>query len=281
MIWRDLPVVFGFVCLCELCDGYRPAIRRHRCIPSPLRIGLSVCLNRIGHLGCLGVEQDGSVVSQQCLPVRFGKSESRGALMRASLFRTAFCLILATAFASTADAGVRGKPASAKPATPKSSAPAAPQKRVAQATNEYSSVKPVPLPADPVHNETVINETVVNETVADTSHANCHCGPTVTKANTNTNTIFVPVPMPMMFPMMVPQQPVMQVMATPGCSTCGGGGGGMMNPAATAAYGQAFPNGFYRGGAEAGMYHFPYYSYRRPWYYPGQPSFHRSTDLVW
>lgn len=200
--------------------------------------------------------------------------------MQASLFRTAFCLTLASAFAIPAEAGVRGKPANVKPATAKAATPAAPQRRVAQATNEYSAVKPVPLPADPVQNETVINETVVSETTTDISHANCNCGPTVAKAHTSTNTVFVPMPMPMMFPMMVPQQPVMHVMATPGCATCGGGGG-MMNPAATAAYGQAFPNGFYRGGAEAGMYHFPYYSYRRPWYYPGQPSFHRSTDLVW
>ncbi len=37
----------------------------------------------------------------------------------------------------------------------------------------------------------------------------------------------------------------------------------------------------YHSGAEAGMYHFPYYSYRRPWYFPGQPSFQRSTDYVW
>ena len=37
----------------------------------------------------------------------------------------------------------------------------------------------------------------------------------------------------------------------------------------------------YCSGVEAGMYHFPYYSYRRPWYYPGQPSFQRSTDYVW
>ncbi len=195
--------------------------------------------------------------------------------MRASLlFQTAFCLTLATAFASTAEAGVRGKPVSVK-----APAPSVAHKRVAQATNEYSTVKPVPLPADPVHSETVINETIVSETAADVGHSNCHCGPTVAKAHTNTNTVFVP--MPMMMPMMVQQQPVMHVMMTPPCATCGGGMSGGMNPAATAAYGQAFPNGFYRGGAEAGMYHFPYYSYRRPWYYPGQPSFHRSTDNVW
>ena len=191
--------------------------------------------------------------------------------MRASLlFQTAFCLTLATAFASTAEAGVRGKPVSVK-----APAPSVAHKRVAQATNEYSTVKPVPLPADPVHSETVINETIVSETAADVGHSNCHCGPTVAKAPTNTNTVFVPMPM------MVQQQPVMHVMMTPPCATCGGGMSGGMNPAATAAYGQAFPNGFYRGGAEAGMYHFPYYSYRRPWYYPGQPSFHRSTDNVW
>ncbi len=59
---------------------------------------------------------------------------------------------------------------------------------------------------------------------------------------------------------------------TPGYGNVGG-----LHPA----YSTAFPNGYYRSGAEAGMHHFPYYSYRRPWYFPGQPSFHRDTDLVW
>lgn len=62
-----------------------------------------------------------------------------------------------------------------------------------------------------------------------------------------------------------------------GVNTPGYGNVGGLHPA----YSTAFPNGYYRSGAEAGMYHFPYYSYRRPWYFPGQPSFHRDTDLVW
>ena len=31
----------------------------------------------------------------------------------------------------------------------------------------------------------------------------------------------------------------------------------------------------------AGHYRFPYYSYRRPWYFPGPRVFNRNTDLVW
>ena len=196
---------------------------------------------------------------------------TRGALMRASWFRFAFCLTFATAFASSADAGVRGKPTKVNAPT---AAAAVAQKRVAQATNEYSTVKPVPLPAESLQTETIVDETVVGE-----SHSNCECAPTVAKSNTNT--VFVPMPMPMMMPMMMPQQPVMHVMHIPPCSTCGGGMGGGLSPAAAASYGQAFPGGYYRGGAEAGMHHFPYYSYRRPWYFPSQPSFHRSTDLIW
>jgi len=38
--------------------------------------------------------------------------------------------------------------------------------------------------------------------------------------------------------------------------------------------------GFYRSG-EHGHYRFPYYSYRRPWYYPGQPVYNRDTNLPW
>ena len=84
--------------------------------------------------------------------------------------------------------------------------------------------------------------------------------------------------------MMAPAaQPMpMPMLAAPGCSTYGGSGyGGGLSPAAAAAYDQAFGPGLYRGGAEAGQFHYPYYSYRRPWYFPGQPSFHRDTDLVW
>ena len=183
--------------------------------------------------------------------------------MRALLFRMAFCLTLASVFTSTASAGVRGKPANVK-----ALASTVAQKRVAQATSDYTTVKPVPLPADTIQTETVVNEAVVED-----SHSNCACAPNAVR--TNTNTVIVPMMMPMMA-----QPSLMQVMSNPACSTCGGGMGGM-SAAAAASYGQAFPNGYYRGGAEAGMYQFPYYSYRRPWYYPGQPSFHRSTDLVW
>ena len=30
-----------------------------------------------------------------------------------------------------------------------------------------------------------------------------------------------------------------------------------------------------------GHYRFPYYSYRRPWYYPGPAFYNRNSDLVW
>lgn len=38
--------------------------------------------------------------------------------------------------------------------------------------------------------------------------------------------------------------------------------------------------GFYRS-QESGNLRFPYYSYRRPWYYYGQPSYNRDTNLPW
>lgn len=41
-----------------------------------------------------------------------------------------------------------------------------------------------------------------------------------------------------------------------------------------------FGPGYYRR-AEAGHYRFPYYSYRRPWYYVGPPSYNRDTNLPW
>ncbi|MDB5387469.1 MAG: hypothetical protein JWM11_3115 [Planctomycetaceae bacterium] len=41
-----------------------------------------------------------------------------------------------------------------------------------------------------------------------------------------------------------------------------------------------FGPGFYRY-QEAGHYRFPYYSYRRPWYYPGHPSYNRDTNIPW
>ncbi len=41
-----------------------------------------------------------------------------------------------------------------------------------------------------------------------------------------------------------------------------------------------FGPGFYRF-QEAGHYSFPYYSYRRPWYFPGHPSYNRDTNIPW
>ena len=41
-----------------------------------------------------------------------------------------------------------------------------------------------------------------------------------------------------------------------------------------------FGPGFYRNN-EAGHYRFPYYSYRRPWYYPGHPVYNRDTNFAW
>ncbi len=41
-----------------------------------------------------------------------------------------------------------------------------------------------------------------------------------------------------------------------------------------------FGPGFYRY-QEAGHYSFPYYSYRRPWYFPGHPSYNRDTNIPW
>lgn len=199
-----------------------------------------------------------------------------------TLFRTAICFSLAAvvwshAASSNAVAGVRGKPTKLKTPVPASVAG-----RVAQNTNDYSAVpsRPVPIPADSLNTETVVNEQVVGESLVEGSSRDC-ATPTVVapRASTNTNTIIVAIPMmmPMAAPTMMMATPMMNA---PACSSCGGMGGGM-SPAAAAAYGQSFPNGYYRSGAEAGMYHFPYYSYRRPWYYTGQPSFHRSTDLVW
>lgn len=41
-----------------------------------------------------------------------------------------------------------------------------------------------------------------------------------------------------------------------------------------------FGPGFYRH-SEHGHYRFPYYSYRRPWYYPGFAGYNRDTNLPW
>jgi hypothetical protein len=45
-------------------------------------------------------------------------------------------------------------------------------------------------------------------------------------------------------------------------------------------YDYHFGPGFYRY-QEAGHYRFPYYSYRRPWYFPGHPSYNRDTNIPW
>lgn len=45
-------------------------------------------------------------------------------------------------------------------------------------------------------------------------------------------------------------------------------------------YSYHFGPGVYRND-EVGTYRFPYYSYRRPWYYPGSPVFARDTNLPW
>jgi hypothetical protein len=45
-------------------------------------------------------------------------------------------------------------------------------------------------------------------------------------------------------------------------------------------YSYHFGPGYYRH-REHGHYRFPYYSYRRPWYYPGQPVFNRDTNFAW
>src|SRR6185436_7055771 len=81
---------------------------------------------------------------------------------------------------------------------------------------------------------------------------------------------YVAVPMmvmPMTMPVAQPMQMQMPMMPAPGYAPYGGMSGGL-GPAA-AAYDQAFGPGLYRSGAEAGQFHFPYYSYRRPWYFPG------------
>ena len=123
----------------------------------------------------------------------------------------------------------------------------------------------------------VIQETNVRPAMK-ASDPNC-----VAAAPMPTGTNYVAVPM-LAVPMMAPaaQQMPMQMMMMPaqGCSACGSMPTGL-SPANAAAYDQAFGPGLYRSGAEVGQYHFPYYSYRRPWYFPGQPSFQRSTDYVW
>lgn len=198
--------------------------------------------------------------------------------MRVFSLRTALCLTLLSLATTTAFAGVRGKPANLKP-------PVARNTRVAQNDVDYS-VNAVPVPVDVnVRNERVLQETNVNPAI-NTTDPNCvNTAPAMARTNYVAVPIMVmpmmapaaqPMPMQMQMPMPMP----MPMMPAPGCAACGGMSRGL-SPAAAMAYDQAFGPGLYRSGAEVGQYHFPYYSYRRPWYFPGQPSFHRSTDYVW
>lgn len=78
----------------------------------------------------------------------------------------------------------------------------------------------------------------------------------------------------------------------PGFSGYSGGlilGGGVAGGAQMAAVPGTLPGnpylyhfgpGYYRY-QEAGHYRFPYYSYRRPWYFPGHPSYNRDTNIPW
>ena len=190
--------------------------------------------------------------------------------MRVFSLRSALCLTLLTLATTSAFAGVRGKPTKLKP-------PVAGSPRVAQNDVDYS-VNAVPVPAD-VHvtNERVLHENQVHSAMP-TNYPNCvSAAPMAARPN------YIAVPMIVM-PMMMPAaQPMpMPMMPAPGYAAYGGmSGGGGLNPFAAAAYDQTFGPGLYRSGAEMGQNHFPYYSYRRPWYFPGQPSFHRSTDYVW
>ncbi len=199
--------------------------------------------------------------------------------MRVFSLRTLLCLTLAALVSSTAFAGVRGK-------ATKSQEPAPAGRRIAQSDSDDTGVnsRPVPLPADAnITNERVIHERAVEP--AATVNRVFNGDP----AALQSNTVYTQSPLLMAAPMMA--QPVMQMSAPmiismpmqagQGCSACGGGGYVGLSPANAAIYDQAFGPGLYRTGAEVGQYHFPYYSYRRPWYFPGQPSFQRSTDYVW
>ncbi len=189
--------------------------------------------------------------------------------MQVFSLRAALCLTLLSLAATTAFAGVKGKPTKLKQ-------PTGGNPRVAQNDVDYS-VNAVPVPAD-VH---VTNERVIQETNArpamKASDPNC-----VTAAPMPTGANYVVVPM-LVVPMTAPnaqQMPMQMMMPAHGYSAYGSMPGGLSS-ANDAIYDQAFGPGLYRSGAEAGQYHFPYYSYRRPWYFPGQPSFQRSTDYVW
>ncbi len=58
-----------------------------------------------------------------------------------------------------------------------------------------------------------------------------------------------------------------------------GGGAGAGSPAGDP-YQYHFGPGYYRSG-EYGHIRFPYYSYRRPWFYPGFDGYNRDTNLPW
>ena len=196
--------------------------------------------------------------------------------MRAFYLPAVLCLTVLT-LTTTTFAGVRGKPAQAKQ-------PVAGNQRVAQNDADYS-INAVPVPADVrVTNERVIQEVHPNA-ARPINDPNCAPATVIAAPSPCAPAPMMAMPMmaPAMQPMMMqpmPMPPMMPMMAAPGCSSCGGNSGGL-SPFAAGAYDQAFGPGLYRSGAEAGQYHFPYYSYRRPWYFPGQPSFQRSTDNVW
>ncbi|MDF1744808.1 MAG: hypothetical protein P1V19_14020, partial [Gimesia sp.] len=69
-----------------------------------------------------------------------------------------------------------------------------------------------------------------------------------------------------------------------GQSWCGGNhqaNVGMQNRALSSdPYTKHFGPGFYRSN-EYGHYRFPSYSYRRPWYNPGAPTYNRDTNYRW
>ena len=91
-----------------------------------------------------------------------------------------------------------------------------------------------------------------------------------------TGTAMMAAPAPMYAA--IPVQPTYGL-ATSSCG-CAGGTPSVFGFANDPIYATHFGPGFYRGN-EGGHYRFPYYSYRRPWYYPGPPVYNRNTDLVW
>jgi hypothetical protein len=55
---------------------------------------------------------------------------------------------------------------------------------------------------------------------------------------------------------------------------------GMGGPIAIDPYTYHFGPGFHRH-YHYGHYRFPYYSYRRPWYFPGHPVYNADTNFAW